>query len=361
MFYKIATTILIILFAFLALATNTDHQAEQGTYQKFHKPLGVELWENGTYPATYPVWGYPVLVGLIRDDEAVEVLQVSTMLATILVLLWPHLDNPRSLIFAPLSFPVFAHASVKWPDAWYVISLLWLLYAIRSRRYWIAFLAGFVAASMRPDFLPFSVFALLATIIFTSIRKPIFMAFSGALVVLFPWFLITGSPTSTNGGHVLYISLGQLPDNPWHRWYDDRAAIAYLSEQGIDGYLTVETDQALMRAAVLDIWHYPLSYAKKVAHNLRIALIGGSYSGEQLPNFTPAILPFLAFLALRKRKDPAVQYAIALMVFTLVWVSALQYIDRHMSGVYAVFYSLAIINSGEILPETNTLSAPPLV
>src|SRR5213594_4217329 len=100
--------LLIVACAALAPILNHGHQAEQYIYEHRHKVLGTNLWSGAGYvyapggrPATYPIWGYPILVGVVRSDVLLELLQAGASALTCLIVCWRSLDRPRSLLLTP--------------------------------------------------------------------------------------------------------------------------------------------------------------------------------------------------------------------------------------------------------------------
>jgi hypothetical protein len=104
-----------------------------------------------------------------------------------------------------------------------------------------------------------------------------------------PWGIYTNEATghylqtSTNGGHVLYIGLGQLPGNSWGITpRDEDPSMAVLLEEEFGkpvGSLTYEADVVLKAKFRELVFASPGEYARKVLHNIRLLLFGGAYAG----------------------------------------------------------------------------------
>jgi hypothetical protein len=92
--------------------------------------------------------------------------------------------------------------------------------------------------------------------------------------------------TSTNSGHVLFIGLGQLPNNKWGITpYDEDPKMAKIMEDELGqkdyGYnLQYEGDKILKKHFLNMIKEDPLEYTKKVFYSTYLMLKGGFYSGE---------------------------------------------------------------------------------
>ena len=162
---------------------------------------------------------------------------------------------------------------------------------------------------------------------------------------------------STNGGLVAYISLGQLPNNPWGRKHNDIEGFNYVSNFGEAYPYTYEADAILKRKALEDIANEPRAFINKVLHNFRSALTGGVYAGDNqvlLSRITKYILVILLIVQIHftifslKYKIPkdirlALYYSWVILIFSFSWVSILQYQPRHLNGVYAILLVTAII------------------
>ncbi len=108
-----------------------------------------------------------------------------------------------------------------------------------------------------------------------------------AIAIMLPWAIhmqrVSGqlSFTSTNGGMVALISLGQLPGNPWGIVHHDSFASEWLESRGLHiDPLSTEGDRLLRDGFYEAIRAHPGAYARKVARNLRNSLIGGLYVGQ---------------------------------------------------------------------------------
>ena len=85
---------------------------------------------------------------------------------------------------------------------------------------------------------------------------------------------------TTNRGGVLYISLGQLPGNPWHIGYSDKYAFAYARKHGVENPWSPEGGRILTQAFVEAVERHPVAYVRKVAWTAFLSVVGGLYTGE---------------------------------------------------------------------------------
>ena len=109
-------------------------------------------------------------------------------------------------------------------------------------------------------------------------------------VTMVPWLLYTrntvGAPllTSTNGGHVLYIGLGQLPNNPWGITGidNDPAMRAFVDARFGEEESTAgsKADGALRAEFRRLVAEHPVAYVRKMLHSFNAVLTEGGYPGE---------------------------------------------------------------------------------
>jgi hypothetical protein len=85
--------------------------------------------------------------------------------------------------------------------------------------------------------------------------------------------------TSSNGGALLYITLGQLPNNPWKIVHDDPVYFAFARDHGFASPYSPEADVALRQAFRAAVAAEPAAFARKVGRNFAMAIIGGVYTG----------------------------------------------------------------------------------
>jgi hypothetical protein len=287
---------------------NYYHQAEQGTWSR-HCAIAGEIVNSMQYSydsnhgvATYPIWGYPILVAAMKYLFGASfvfwilLFQYFLFLISLFIVYRcceiPDLDSTlRLFLFYGLLFYYAMILSVKWPDG-IVAFLVFLagLFHIRQK-YIHALIMLLISCNFRPEGLFFSAFYLICVFASIRISRPFPIRSLMAIVIacagiLLPWpayqychggqFLLS----STNGGGVLYISLGQLPNNRWHRAYDDKAAGDYARDHGIEDPFGVPANEILTRQFVQDIERYPVEFIKKIAFNSILCATGGLYSPE---------------------------------------------------------------------------------
>ena len=425
-----------LVFVVLGLSIaylNRNYASERGILLNHHIPLAAHFLADGVRDVTtYPLWGYALLIAAVGSGWGLGILQVvasSATLALFALVLRGTFPNHRRLLAVVLlaALPWHFLHSVHWPNSPAAVLVLCgclaLLYSAETKRLAWALLGGTllgVSLNFRPDglLLPVAIAAIWGI---GRLRGPgtasvepgttnrahldpralLVFASAGWLLVL-PWAIHyhgeTGrySATSSNGGMVAFISLGQLPGNPWGVVHQDAYATEVLQASGVQTPAWSETgNTALMERFRSNIAQHPGAYARKVLWNWRTMLMAGFYVGdtelkgeEQIQldvlrerikltlgvnpnqrdiekyqkmgvwenqNPSPGALAVLGWqlvgaglgalfllVALagmvshpkRILAEPLLQICAALVLYQIAMVGALQYQPRHMNGVF---------------------------
>ncbi len=409
----------LVAFALLVFGGNWSHSNQQQIFITRYISV-AEAVLHGVLPYSvthvfYPMWGYPVTVALGlalgHPTFVIEMLQLVSALLSLVAAYWL-LDLQKRLRDIPLFLPYFALCSVKWPDAF--VAILFLLHVALSAKFiqstastrgrWIYLTAaGFVLAlivNFRTEYFLFPLAEIgVAGAYFVRRRsKPLLMvaaasALACALGIL-PWYLYTAGSasharlTTSNGAGVAYISLGQLPGNPWGIRHLDSDAFKKANQRGIADPYSEAGEHALTEAVDSAVAAHPAAFAMKVGRNLGMALVGGLYTGEYanllltdpqrtqleqahsvkgIPFSSVAIfaaekalrilsMPLLLLLMLLfvrlKRPghgagDGVYPILLSLILYRLATVALIQYEPRHLNLIYAplVFYVLILFQS----------------
>jgi hypothetical protein len=252
---------------------------------------------------TYPMWGYPLVLLAMPDYDVVAVAQVvlASFVATLLLLALQKEMPGRGPLLAGLfvvAGPWYALHSVKWPQSFAaslcVLGVLVLARAFRRTGLALGAAAGLVfgaALYFRSEFLYLPLFMVCVAIATHGLRRaPILPAVTAAVVAwaaLTPWAIhyhrLTGhySLTASQRGIVAFISLGQLPGNPWDATYLDEYAYDYLKQQGINEIPQSDSgDRVLYDEFKRRVREHPAAFVKKMAWNGVMTLAGGFYNGE---------------------------------------------------------------------------------
>lgn len=244
---------------------------------------------NGVDAATYPIWGYPAFLAFLLFLNIIDyIYYVQFGLAIISLVFFCKLVKDENLLLKAISSILFLFyvmlLSVKWPDAIMAFLVFMAACSHLNKKYLFAGALLAIAYNFRSETLIFLVVYIAWVIWNTRQLKVIF-----SLVFIVPWITYGYTqhghfiPTSTNSGGVLYISLGQLPDNIWNREHLDKEAENYIlsiSEQQIKDPWSYKGDELLKKQFIKDIKEYPAEFAKKLIFNTRSVIIGGLYTIE---------------------------------------------------------------------------------
>lgn len=258
--------------------------------------------------ATYPIWGYPVLMAVLDPllgIQGVYVLQYVLLLASFWLVYRffdiPGWDNPfETALFhgALIAYAMFL--SVKWPMA--IVAFLLLVFGLLHQRgrYGLASLTLLLAIHFRFEALLmwgiYVVFLLVESarghIRYRELLRTRKNLYQGSLLVICSLFLLTSWPLyqysqhgqlllgTSNSGGTLYSGLGQLPNNPWNRVFADKSATDYARSQGVQDAWGLEGNRVLTRRFLQDVSEHPPAFLAKVLYNQLRILTGGFYISE---------------------------------------------------------------------------------
>jgi hypothetical protein len=303
--------LLVFLLAHAVIAYLNRHHGEQQT-NYFTEYVEMARYYKGEVTReilTYPMWGYPFVLLLLPRFDLVTVPQVVLgALAETLLLLRLREEIPKYRQLLTVLFlaagPWYLLHSVKWPQSFaasfVVFGILLLDRSLRTNSTSIGLIAGVVlgvALYFRSEFLylplfiaVLSVFARFAPKSLPCIPvRPVLACAIAAWSVLIPWsihyYKQTGhfSLTASQRGIVAFISLGQLPSNPWGAVFQDEYAYDYLRSQGINFQPQSDSgDRILFTEFKRRVKAHPIAFVKKMAWNGLSTLVSGFYSGDIL-------------------------------------------------------------------------------
>ncbi len=416
----------LIFLGVLIFILNINHLGQQITYKNHFLSLGNNLINHFEYsmhddnqvlvPSFYPMWGYSLLLiqGILLRHPDFFILTLQFILAIMGIHIFYKLFEVNKRLFhIPFFIPYFAFMSVKWPDAVVLFLLIFLLYYYKkflSLNKFIYLIISGIALGLiciyRSDWILWAPFLIIFVLFaFSTKRKIISIKLLFNFLILFVITLLCLTPwairslnydgkfrlTSTNGGGVMYISLGQLPDNPWNINHSDNDAYNYVKNLGVNDPYSVEGDKLLYSAFLSNLKSNPFSYFQKIGINFIRAVIGGVYVGEYYTLFIPEerdkelldfkikaglfhmfenmshleILIFSVYFAIRMlsslvfflfilywiyfqfNKKLLLDEQITLIILSLILykfllVSFTQYEPRHMNVVYVLFLGLVL-------------------
>lgn len=272
---------------------------------------GFDIGASSCDSHTFPMWGYGWLLLLTDSKPVLLLLQSALSICAVILFLsavrsavtLTQLQSRILLWSVALSLPWHALNSVLWPHS-VATSLLWIALALLisavsrpqpAARLWL--LSGLCFGLMlnfRSDYILLPVGLLAVVLLFG--HQPLAAKLRNALIwcaaafaMMLPWGLYTSHvtghylQTSTNGGHVLYLGLGQLPNNRWGitpRDGDPGMAAFLEHELGKKTSSLTHAADTVLKARFRElVAASPGEYARKVVHGLSSVLTGGTYAG----------------------------------------------------------------------------------
>jgi len=265
----------------------------------FHSIVAIAAWLRGVgvKPAvvTWPAWGYAWLVAWVPQFKWIIWLQVAVGALVLVALsrrLWRRMPRQGMVIaiLCVLAVPWHDMQATLYPSglagSLLLLGLLNLETALAGNSAKFAVIAGaFVgmAQNFRTEFvlMPFFIaLCLLAMkhwrLVEIPSRKPVALFVVIALIFQLPWAFFyhseTGrySLTESNFGHVMYVSLGSSPGNPWRIEGDDEAAMKAVRDEGYSfSSLSEAGNQVLLRLVWAKITEHPSGLLSRTFQQLR--------------------------------------------------------------------------------------------
>lgn len=300
-FYAILALLGIAVFYFNQFHLNQDY-----IYYNHILPIAVNILNGAGYvdqnfvPSFYPMWGYVFLQlpGVALGIPEVWTLAFQFIFAiTGIVVFYKLFDLQEKIVHIPLFLPYFALSSIKTADGIVATLIIFYLFQLKlyekNKKTKYLIYAGLIIAAivnLRTEYIYLPLFQLAIYLIFKKdkiftlknhIAIVIIMLFS-----LIPWAarsaIVTGEWrfTSSNGGAVVYISLGQLPNNAWRISPVDSTAYGIARSYGIDDPFSPAANKIFKELTYKAILEHPLEFAKKMGFNTVKFFTGGVYTGE---------------------------------------------------------------------------------
>jgi len=387
LFWSFVTLEIILIFAL-----NLNHQNQQYIFEHRYLPLSQALVQGNGYGVLYPMWGYSILltIGVFLSSATAAVLIMQAILCFISLWLVYKLHGiPQKFYHILLFIPFIALMSVKWPDAVVAFLLVVFVYYFKKyleqRRLVFTIACGLIEGvilNFRSEYLYLGIIILLvyffykSSISFASTIKFVVATSIIAITCLIPWGLNTYHNSgvfrlgSSNSGLVLFTTLGQLPDNPWHITPTDQFGEDYAHGHNIADAYSNSGDSLLSSTFTIDIKEKPVGYVEKTAFNFASIFFRGLYIGEYsqatgvelidkiikvifIPIFSLLIIWFF-YSAYRSRKTTGQMLSLwlpitSIVIYKVVLVCLIQYEPRHMNAVYL----LILVGVFSNLPERS--------
>lgn len=299
-----------ILVALLTLCLNFRSQLMSGLLPYYFAQ--ADIFRSGfdfagAKAPTFPMWGYGWLLMVTQQRVLIFSLQLAIAIICGGLFLRVFLKKtnvlPWALLVLSLCIPWYALQTTLTPyglaGSLVCLALALLILGTESTKGWAYIVsAGLVfgiALNLRSDFYLMPVG--LAAIVVYSFRswRVLGQLAAWAVVIgvtMIPWMIysnaVSGKPllTSTNGGHSLFIGLGQYPDNVWGITPSDNDPLMHeiLSNEVGDGVHSCshEADDILKQEFKTRVRENPNEYANKALLSLFNAITSGAYPGEFL-------------------------------------------------------------------------------
>lgn len=263
-------------------------------------------WNVFSHPkTTFPIWGYGIIHFFGLNKLHVLILQQLLTIYTLLKLdkllikykLISKIELFRLIIL--LSSTWFLFHTQMWPKSiaanLFIIGCIFSIEFIKSKKEIYLLYSSIIFGIMhnfRPDYFYLSLVIYIVFIYYCkgdlNWKKFTFPLIQYFLII--PWMIFTYHqtgkfiPTSTNAGHVLFIGLGQLPENKWEITPvdEDPVKIRILREKfgpvfKSDDY---KEDVFLKKTFITLIKNDPLEYLKKCMFSLRLLILDPFYVGN---------------------------------------------------------------------------------
>lgn len=310
---------------------------------------------------TFPMWGYGFIFFLTQSKFVLVFLQL--LLMTYVVHKWDSyllkkVKNRiifRLLILMGACYIMFNIPLWPYSISCSIISLA-IYYLFRSHEnfswksiFYSAVLLG-LAVNLRSDYFYFTLVLPLLIIVFKKLNstkipyRAALIYYPIIVLFLMPWMLhtkkFTGQmfPTSTNSGHVMFISLGQMPNNPWGITPSDGDPKMHKivnEELNSDNTLDYKANAILKSAFISEVKKHPSAYFKKCLYNLYYTAVRPFSNGEIEPRLMSNLQE------LRKSK--------LLLKHDVKSFNIGRLIKNIMNGTYTVFMISILLNLLNIL------------
>jgi hypothetical protein len=276
----------------------------------FHKLVDIAAWLRGAGKpdvVTWPAWGYAWIVACVQSFEWIAALQACLgALALAALARRLRLAMPRQGMLIAL----LCVSAIPWHDmqltlypsglagSLVLLALLCLDAALSKNDLKIAMLAGAamgLAQNLRTEFVLTPVFIGICAAALRHFRvveafswKPLGVFVLVGAILQLPWAVFyhaqTGrySLTESNFGHVMYVSLGASPANPWKIEGNDQAAMRAVHEAGYPfSSLSEQGNQVLRRIVWADVKQHPYAaVVERTMQQLRNTLLAPFNWGE---------------------------------------------------------------------------------
>lgn len=275
----------------------------------FQDIVAIAAWmRGGATPdvVTWPAWGYPVVLAFVQSFRLVLVLQAAMGVLALAALFTRlrHLMPQQGLLLAilcVLAVPWHYTQVTLYPHALAGSLCLLALLAIDRAILTSSAAAGVVAGvlmglaqNFRTEFVILPLFLLACSLGLRRVGllkarslRPMAVFVAVALLLQLPWAVFyhahTGrySLTESNLGHVLYVSLGSQPANPWEIHGDDLEAQKAVNDLGYSfSSLSDQGSRVLVRLTIDKIKQHPSGLMGRTYQQFRNTVLAPFNWGE---------------------------------------------------------------------------------
>lgn len=307
----------LIIVSFSCSLLNFNGKTMHGlvpAYIRFGQLLEQFVGQSTPVPktGTFPMWGYGLLFVITKSKTLIILFQQLLSVGVIFfidkclkILGWKNFSRIVFRIATIGSVSWFFYNTIIWPYSissnLLLLSLFLLLLSVKTQKLKYVILSGVTFGLMlnfRSDYYYFGIGIILIMLILgTTTQLKISLFNTGAwlsviLLMLIPWGIYSYQKTgkylqkSTNGGHVLFISLGQLPDNKWGITPSDNDPyMREIVDRKVGLYektLEYQADKVLTKKWIELISNDKQEFAKKSIYNYNAILENPFYHGELL-------------------------------------------------------------------------------
>ena len=298
----------------------------------FRNNFNLNLTEMTQNRPTFPMWGYGLLLNYIDSKILLVAFQLTLFFVIVIFSFNSRIQKlfgikkswiPSILLCCPSFVAIFSTLS-SYPIAIFFLTISIILFGVAFDNFFsyenskesnwcfkkcflIIILSGLSAGitlNFRSDYMMFFILVpFMSVLVFLKwlnsrikFKKSLYkfltliIAFYFSLFTLItPWMNYTSKNfdklllTSSNAGHVLFIGLGQLPNNKWGITTKDSDSVKakILLNNGINESLSIDGDSILKKEFLRLITESPYEYFKKIV----IGIVRVTFGGIYLPEF----------------------------------------------------------------------------
>lgn len=298
-FYIIEFIFILLIFIF-----NANHVNQQGTYYNVFLQIADNIKNGFGYTteydihqsAFYPLWGYTLITVLDFAKNGFIPFFIQFILAFIgIEFLFKVFNAEKKYIYLFGLLPFIAIMSMRAPDAIVAFLIIIFIYNLNKSQIGLNKYSVFSGLTLgliynfRSEYSFFILLIFAISLIFKNYRKYsknlIYIAIISYALIL-PWgirsYFLNNEfrISSTNGGSVAYITLGQLQNNKWGIVANDTTALGIAKSIGEINQYTPKADKYFSSLFIKAINEEKTEYLKKATLNLLKVFTSGVYTGE---------------------------------------------------------------------------------